>query len=393
MSDGDCKPATPYIPRMDVILPGKTLGILGGGQLGRMFAIAARRLGYRIHCLDPIQYGPTGQIADVEINAAYDDLEAARTFARDVDVVTFEFENVPAETLAAIESVKPVRPSPFVLETTRHRLREKDWLASNGFPVAPYRRIDSLEQLHAGLSEFQSGILKTTEFGYDGKGQWRLNSTNPVPHDLASQITPGRFVLESLVKFDGECSVIVARTLSGETLAYDVFENEHTNGILDITTTPGRVDPDVCVKARRLAEDIATRINLVGVLCIEMFVVSDDVIVNELAPRPHNSGHVTIDAHVTCQFEQQVRAVCGLPLGSVARKAPAVAMANLLGDLWKTGEPDWRAALSSDPRVKLHLYGKSEARPGRKMGHLTATADSPDEARQLVIAARTALTQ
>jgi 5-(carboxyamino)imidazole ribonucleotide synthase len=391
-------PATLRMIRpMEPVLPGKTLGILGGGQLGRMFAIAARRLGYRIHCLDPIQYGPTGQIADVEINAAYDDVDAARAFARDVDVVTFEFENVPAETLAAIESIKPVRPSPFVLETTRHRLREKDWLSSNGFPVAPYKRIDSTDQLRAGLAEFGSGILKTTEFGYDGKGQWRLPNPDAIPAELAAQLKPGRFVLESLVKFDCECSVIVARTQSGETLAYDVFENAHERGILDVTVTPGRIDPDVCAKAKSLAIDIATRIGLIGVLCIEMFVVGNDVIVNELAPRPHNSGHVTIDAFVTCQFEQQVRAVCGLPLGSVERKAPAVAMANLLGDLWTKGdkgaqrEPNWHAALVSDPRVKLHLYGKSEARPGRKMGHLTATASTPDEARHLVVAARSAL--
>lgn len=377
---------------MEPVLPGKTLGILGGGQLGRMFAIAARRLGYRIHCLDPIQYGPTGQIADLEINAAYDDLDAARAFARDVDVVTFEFENVPAETLAAIESIRPVRPSPFVLETTRHRLREKDWLSSNGFPVAPYKRIDTVDQLRSGLAAFGSGILKTTEFGYDGKGQWRLRGADAIPAEIVAQLKPGRFVLESLVKFDFECSVIVARTQSGETLAYDVFENAHEKGILDVTVTPGRLDPALAQRAKQLAIDIATKIDLIGVLCIEMFVVGSDVIVNELAPRPHNSGHVTIDAFVTCQFEQQVRSVCGLPLGSVERKAPAVAMANLLGDLWSNGEPNWHAALASDPRVKLHLYGKSEARRGRKMGHISATGATPDEARQRAVFARRVLT-
>ncbi|MFT3785727.1 MAG: 5-(carboxyamino)imidazole ribonucleotide synthase [Tepidisphaeraceae bacterium] len=347
----------------------------------------------RIHCLDPIRYGPTGQIADHEINAQYDDVGAAQAFAVNVDAVTFEFENVPAETLAAIENIRPVRPSPFVLETTRHRMREKAWLSDNGFPLAPFRRVDSVEQLRAALDELGEGILKTTEFGYDGKGQWKLNTATGVPAELAPQIVPGRFVLEKIVRFEREISVIVARTLSGETRCFDVFENVHTNHILDITTCPGDIDPHLAQSATQLAEQIAAQIGLVGLLCVEMFVAGGQPIVNELAPRPHNSGHLTIDACKTCQFEQQVRAVCGLPLGSTQRLVPAAAMANLLGDLWADGEPNWAAALAVDSRVKLHLYGKTEARAGRKMGHLTATADSNAEAKRLVVEARARLTR
>lgn len=382
-----------------MILPGKVIGILGGGQLGRMFAIAARRMGYQIHCLDPIQYGPTGQIADVEVNAAYDDIEAARRFAQAVDVVTFEFENVPAQTLAAIEAIKPVRPSPFVLETTRHRLREKDFLSKHGFPVAPYRAVRNAEELRNAAKELGTpSILKTAEFGYDGKGQYKLTDLSQV--DAAWQGFGANVgVLEGFVRFDREISVIVARTEGGQTLCYDPFENEHKNHILDITTVIDSSKPtdghpwasvELVKRAKDLAISIANGIDLIGLLCVEMFVVGNDVIVNELAPRPHNSGHVTFDACVTSQFEQQLRAVCGLPLGDVTCTRP-VAMANLLGDLWKDGEPDWAGALR-DPRVKLHLYGKTEAKPGRKMGHLTALAESSSEAKRLVIEARNALT-
>lgn len=381
-----------------MILPGKVIGILGGGQLGRMFAIAARRMGYQIHCLDPIKYGPTGQIADVEVNAAYDDIDAAKQFARDVDVVTFEFENVPSQTLAAIEAIKPVRPSPFVLETTRHRLREKDFLSKNGFPVAPYRAVRSAAELRAAVEQLGTpSILKTAEFGYDGKGQAKLTDASQIEAAWAGLKAPVG-VLEGFVRFDRECSVIVARTAAGQTMCYDAFDNEHKNHILDITTVIDSKNPSashpwaspkLVARAKELAVQIANKIELVGLLCVEMFVVGEDVIVNELAPRPHNSGHVTFDACVTSQFEQQLRAVCSLPLGDVTCLRP-VAMANLLGDLWQGGEPNWNAALS-DPRVKLHLYGKTEAKPGRKMGHLTALADTANEARQIAIAAREAL--
>ena len=380
-----------------MILPGSTIGILGGGQLGRMFAIAARQMGYHIHCLDPVRYGPTGQIADREVNAAYDDVEAARAFAADVDVVTFEFENVPAATLSAIEAIKPVRPSPFVLETTRHRLREKTFLQSNGFPVAPFREIRTLADLQQGIAQLGTPcVLKTAEFGYDGKGQFKITDAGQAEQAFA--VLKGAVgVLEAFVRFDREVSVIVARTARGEVRSYDLFENEHANHILDVTTIRQLSDGHSLEAARLhgraldLACGIARKIELVGLMCVEMFVVNkDEPIVNELAPRPHNSGHLTIDACATSQFEQQLRAVCGLPLGDVTCLRPA-AMANLLGDLWSDGEPNWAAALT-DPRVKLHLYGKSDPKPGRKMGHLTALAVSAAEARELVIAARAALT-
>ncbi len=382
-----------------MILPGKTIGILGGGQLGRMFAIAARRMGYQIHCLDPIRYGPTGQIADVEINAAYDDLLAAERFARDVDVVTFEFENVPAATLAAIEIIRPVRPSPFVLETTRHRLREKDFLSSNGFPIAAYRAVRSAQDLTRAAGDLGTpAILKTAEFGYDGKGQARIASLDQCESAWNSLgVSVG--VLEAFVRFDREVSVIVARSSAGQIACYEPFENAHRNHILDLTTTitagdmPGWASPELLDSATELAGEIAKKIGLVGLLCVELFQVGNDWVVNELAPRPHNSGHVTFDAFATSQFEQQLRAVCDLPLGDTSCLCPA-AMANLLGDEWFDAgvrtEPNWAAALR-DPQVKLHLYGKSDPKPGRKMGHLTALANSSAEAKDRVLAARAAL--
>lgn len=379
------------------ILPGATIGVLGGGQLGRMFAIAARRMGYRVHTLDPTQDCPAGQVADVEVNAAYDDVDAAMSFASRVDLVTFEFENVPAKTLSAIESVRPVRPSPFVLETTRHRLREKDFLAGHQFPVAPYRRVDSIESLEAGLRDFGDGVLKTAEFGYDGKGQWKLAAGN-VPDGAKTQAKSVACVLEKLIPFDREISVIVARSPAGEIRVYDVFENVHTNHILDTTVAVARSDESNPLhrRAKELASKIAATIGLVGVLCVEMFAVGDEILVNELAPRPHNSGHLTFDYAATSQFEQQLRAVCGLSLGDTNLLAPVAAMVNLLGDVWfdSTGnrrEPNWPAALATHASVKLHLYGKTDPKRGRKMGHLTATGDSAEPALERVRAARAAL--
>ena len=372
-----------------IILPGRTVGILGGGQLGRMFAIAARRLGYRVHSFDPTRDGPAGQVADQEVIAAYDDIDAARRFAQGVDVVTFEFENIPAETLAAIAELKPVHPAPEVLHICRHRLREKDFLSRHGFPVAPYRPVQSAAQLHQALHELGfPAILKTADFGYDGKGQTRIDRPDQV--DAAWEHL-GRpiGVLEAFVPFQQEISVICARGIDGAEACFGPAENVHARHILDVTTVPANLPPGLAHAALDLARAIARSLNVVGLLAVEMFVVAGQLVVNELAPRPHNSGHYTIDACVTCQFEQQLRAVCGLPLGNVQQLQPA-AMANLLGDLWKTGEPNWRAALAY-PDVKLHLYGKAEARPGRKMGHLTALAATPQQARDLVVAARNAL--
>jgi 5-(carboxyamino)imidazole ribonucleotide synthase len=282
-----------------------------------------------------------------------------------------------------------VRPSPFVLDTTRHRLREKKFLESGGFPIAPFRAIDSEAALVDAIAALGTPcVLKTAEFGYDGKGQTKITAPDQAAAAWAALNCP-LGVLEGFVRFDKEISVIVARGPRGETRTFDPFENQHTNHILDTTLTPARIGPGLVEQATDLAGRIARQIDLVGLLCVEMFVVGDRVIVNELAPRPHNSGHLTSDACVTSQFEQHLRAVCGLPLGDTALMRPA-AMANLLGDVWQAGEPQWDKALT-DPRVKLHLYGKRSARPGRKMGHLTATAETADEAGEVVRRAREAL--
>jgi 5-(carboxyamino)imidazole ribonucleotide synthase len=376
------------------ILPGQTIGMLGGGQLGRMFAIAARRMGYRVHAMDPTPDCPTGQVADLELNAPYDDLDAARQFALGVDVVTFEFENVPAQTLSTITDLRPVHPSPHVLDTCRHRLHEKSFLSSNGFPCAPYRPVHDPHKLASAVRELggEMGlptILKSADYGYDGKGQVTIDATTDLQSAWKSMGRPVG-VVEAFVDFEKEISVIVARTAGGQISCFVPFENQHRRHILDITTCPADIDPSVATRAMALATGIANKLAVVGVIAVEMFLrAGGELIVNELAPRPHNSGHLTFDACITSQFEQQLRAICNLPLGDPTLIRPA-AMANLLGDIWSEGEPDWAAALSH-PGVKLHLYGKSRPESGRKMGHLTAMADSPAAARSLVLAARDAL--
>jgi 5-(carboxyamino)imidazole ribonucleotide synthase len=373
-----------------LILPGQTIGILGGGQLGRMFTIAARRMGYRVHTLEPAQDSPTGQLADREFNAQYDDVAAAREFAHGVDVVTFEFENVPAPTLAAIAELRPVHPSPTVLDTCRHRLHEKNFLSGHGFACAPYRAVNNATELATAVAELGTPcILKSADFGYDGKGQVRIESGTDLQAAWNSMGRP-LGVLEGFVNFQKELSVIVARTAAGESRCYAPFENVHSHHILDITTSPADVSPKTLKEAIDLATAVADQLQLVGVLAVEMFLQNDGkLLVNELAPRPHNSGHLTFDAAITSQFEQQLRAVCGLPLGDPTLLRPA-AMANLLGDLWFPNTPNWIAALE-DPSVKLHLYGKHAAKPGRKMGHLTAMADTTAAARAIVEKAREAL--
>jgi 5-(carboxyamino)imidazole ribonucleotide synthase len=373
-----------------VILPGAVIGVLGGGQLGRMFAIAARRLGYRVHSFDPTHNGPTGQVADEEVIAAYDDQGAARRFAAGVDVVTFEFENIPAETLSAIAQTRPVHPSPEVLHICRHRLREKEFLVRHGFPVAHYRAVDSALELACAIEVLGTpAILKTADFGYDGKGQVRLDRGAVAEEAWAAMGRPVG-VVEAFVPFVRELSVIAARTGTGQILCFPPAENVHRHHILDVTTVPGDLSPSTAQRAKELASAITEALGVVGLLAVEMFeLAGGEVLVNELAPRPHNSGHFSFDACVTSQFEQQLRAVCGLPLGAVDLLRPA-AMANLLGELWETGEPNWAAALAF-PEVKLHLYGKREPRPRRKMGHLTALADTSEKARDLVLAARLAL--
>ncbi|MCA1630438.1 MAG: 5-(carboxyamino)imidazole ribonucleotide synthase [Acidobacteria bacterium] len=372
------------------VLPGATLGVLGSGQLGRMFAVAARRMGYRVHTFSPERDTPTGQVADAETTAPYEDLDAVREFARSVDAVTFEFENVPAPAVEAVGRDAPVRPSGEVLHTTQHRLREKSFLSKHSFPVTPFRRVASVEDLRAGLDELNyPAVLKTADFGYDGKGQRTIKCADEA--DEAFAALGGREgILEAFVAFERELSVVAARGSDGAVASYGVVENSHARHILDHTVAPAGVSPAVARRAEEIARALLEQLDYVGVLCVELFLTGDDgLFVNELAPRPHNSGHFTIEACAASQFEQQVRALCNLPLGSTEQFRPA-AMANLLGDLWQNGEPDWRSALAV-PNVALHLYGKRAARTGRKMGHLTALAHTTDEALRTVLAARASL--
>ena len=374
------------------ILPGAVIGVLGSGQLGRMFAIAARRMGYRVHTFSPEFDTPTGQVADVEIIGAYEDLDAVRKFSAAVSVVTFEFENVPSATAEAAGAHAPVRPAGAILHTTQHRLREKTFLSSNGFPLTPFRRVASLVDLEEALKALgYPAILKTADFGYDGKGQVLIASAADAAPALA-EMKGAEAVLEAFVDFDCELSVVAARGMDGSVAHYGAIENAHSKRILDVSVAPAMLPPEVAREAVEIARGVLEALRVVGVLCVEFFLTRrGKLVINELAPRPHNSGHLTFDACVTSQFEQQLRAVCGLPLGCADYMSDA-AMANLLGDLWKDGEPNWAAACGF-PAAKLHLYGKLAPRPGRKMGHITALAASPAAARQIAIAARKSLVE
>jgi 5-(carboxyamino)imidazole ribonucleotide synthase len=356
---------------MSPILPGTTVGVLGSGQLGRMFAIAARRMGYRVHTFSPETDTPTGQVADVEVTAPYRDLDRVREFARNVSVVTFEFENVPAETAAAAEEFAPVRPAGSVLHVTQNRLREKAFLTSVGLPVAPYSAVHNLEELRDAVRTHGCPfMLKTAGFGYDGKGQVMVRRVEDA-EAAWDAVARCPAVLECFVDYEMEMSVIGARTVDGEFSHFGVVQNDHRRQILDVSHAPAAVSDQVRRDAVEITRVVLEKLGVVGVLCVEFFLARDGrLLINELAPRPHNSGHFTFDACVTSQFEQQLRTVCALPLGSPEQLCNA-AMANLLGDLWQAGEPNWSAALGL-PGVKLHLYGKLEPRPGRKMGHLTA---------------------
>jgi 5-(carboxyamino)imidazole ribonucleotide synthase len=373
-----------------IIQPGATLGVLGSGQLGRMFAIAARRMGYRVHTLSPGVDTPTGQVADAEVEADYDDLDAIRAFARGVDVITFEFENVSTAAADAAAEIVPVRPSGHALHVTQQRAREKSFLALKGFPVTPHAAVESLDELTAAVERIGlPAILKTASFGYDGKGQHRLTSPLDV-EPVWALVGHQPAILEKVVDFSLEFSVVAARGLDGGFAHYGAIENAHRHHILDVSVAPARMPEAAVTEAVAVTRAIMDELEYVGVLCVEFFLTADGrILVNEIAPRPHNSGHLTFDACITSQFEQQVRAICGLPLGATTLLRPA-AMANLLGDVWAKGEPKWDAALAV-PDVKLHLYGKSDPRPGRKMGHLTAMADTTAQAIQHVLAARDVL--
>lgn len=346
--------------------PGSVIGILGGGQLGRMTAMAAARLGYKCHIFTPERDSPASHVAAVTTVAAYDDAAALDVFARAVDVVTLEFENIPVDAARRIGGITPLHPGPDVLEIAQDRVLEKEFLNRIGVGTAPWAAVADLASLERAVEEIgRPAVLKSARLGYDGKGQAAVG-TGAVLADVLAAVGADRCVLEGFIDFACEISVIVARGLDGAVVAWPAVENLHVNHILDTTIAPARVSGKVADRAEGTARHIATEIGLTGVLAVEMFVTRDDgVLVNEIAPRPHNSGHWTIDACATSQFEQLVRAVCGLPLGSTGRHSDAV-MKNLIGD-----EADAWADILAEPGARLHLYGKAETRPGRKMGHVT----------------------
>ncbi len=370
-----------------VIGPGKTIGIFGSGQLGRMLALAAKRFAYRVLVFSPAANSPTGGVADIEICADYNDLEAVKNFAKQVDVITLEFENIPASAVEVAAKYAPVRPGLEPLYIAQNRLREKTFLSENGFPVAPFFALRLREDLTESLAQLgDSAILKTAGFGYDGKGQAKIANLAE-GQEAWARLGFQEAILEGFVDFERELSVVAARGLDGSFAHYGVIENDHRKHILDLSLAPSQLPGHVVAEAVEICRGIVERLDFVGVLCVEFFLTKNQrLLVNEIAPRPHNSGHLTIEACLSSQFEQQLRAVCALPLGSSEFLRPA-AMVNLLGDLWQAKEPDWAKACAM-PGVNLHLYGKSEARPGRKMGHITAVAATPHEAKEKALTAR-----
>lgn len=355
------------------ILPGATLGMLGGGQLGRMFTVAAQTMGYKVVVLDPDTNSPAGIIADQHICAAYDDENALSEMAELCAAVTTEFENIPAQTLAFLEQKTTVRPSSKALAQTQNRNVEKQFIASLGIATAPFLPIRSRDDIAQadGTIGFPA-ILKVATFGYDGKGQVPCDSLDDV-YAAFDSLGEKECVLEQRIKLDREVSVVLARSETGGITNFPVAENVHINGILHSTTVPASVSSEQSEKALQMANEIAQGLGYIGTMAVEFFVSTDgDIIANEIAPRPHNSGHYTLDACRTSQFEQQVRMLCGLPSGDCDLVSPVV-MINILGDVWGNTQPNWDSLLA-EPNVKLHLYGKQEARVGRKMGHFNVLA-------------------
>ncbi len=360
-----------------MIRPGATIGILGGGQLGRMTGQAARSLGYGFVVFEPQSHCPAGQIADLEINAPYSDKSSLELLSESSDVITYEFENVPSSATEQLATRSILHPRPDILRTCQNREREKQFLRAHGIPCAPFAIVDSAADLAEALRCIGApAVLKTAAFGYDGKGQLKIADASEDPAAIWKRFGETRAVLEGWMDFSMEISVIVAANEQGEVATFPVAENIHTNHILDFSIVPARISPELQQKAVDLAKTIAAKLGLVGLLGVELFVLKNgEIAVNELAPRPHNSGHYTLDACATSQFEQFVRAVCGLPLGSTELLRP-VTMVNILGDAWQHGPPDF-AALLRHPGAKLHLYGKTDPRPGRKMGHFTVPGETP----------------
>ena len=371
------------------IVPPATIGMLGGGQLGRYALVAAKLMGYRTLVLDPDPNAPAGAVADVHLVAPYDDTEALDRMASECDVVTTEFENPPAAGLARLEQSTRVAPSASAVRIAQDRIAEKQFFRTAGFPVGSFAIVDEAHPIGTvGEQLLTDGpaVVKTARLGYDGKGQVRIDRLDDV-EDAWNDVGNVACVVETLLDLDTEVSVLVGRSATGETVTWPVTENTHAAGILDVSIVPATIDADLTSAAERLAVEIAERLDYVGVLAVELFVVRNaigelELLVNEIAPRPHNSGHWTLDASVTSQYEQQIRAICGVGLGGTSMTSPAVAMVNLLGDLWSNGEPDW-ATIFSHPAAKLHLYGKTEPRPGRKMGHLTLIGEPGESARDV----------
>jgi len=358
------------------LLPGATLGVLGGGQLGRMFCMAARNMGYRTVVLDPDENSPAAVVADVHLQADYTDAESLGKMAGICDAITTEFENVPAESLKFLATHKPVHPCAEAVAIARHRIQEKDYASDSGLNPAPYALISSVDDFDAAISiTGLPAIIKTTTLGYDGKGQQVIKDKAQLEAAF-NELGQVECVLERKMDLALEISVLLARNPAGEVACYPPAENEHINGVLHKSIVPARVEESIAEKARQQAIGLANKIDYVGVLAVEFFITTDDqLIFNEMAPRPHNSGHYTMDAAVVSQFEQQVRAMCALPPGDASLTSPVV-MLNLLGDLWPV---NWQTCLN-DPALKLHLYGKQEARAGRKMGHFNLLSTDIDKA-------------
>lgn len=361
------------------LLPGSTIGMLGGGQLGRMFTVAARTLGYRVIVLEPDPHSPAAQLADEHIVAAYDDETALTLFGNACDVVTTEFENIPARTLEFLTQYCPVRPSAQAVKMAQDRIEEKEFVRACGLLPVPFAAIRQPADITAARDVLSfPAILKTARLGYDGKGQVTVQSAAEAEAAFA-QLGGVDCVLEQRVELEREISVILARSSSGEVRCFPVAENEHRNGILHQTMVPARIDAALAQSAQAAATRMADKLEFIGVMAVEFFVTrKGELLVNEMAPRTHNSGHYTLDACVTSQFEQQVRMVCELPFGDTRLLSPVV-MVNLLGDVWHDAQPDWLSLLQS-ANTKLHLYGKREARAGRKMGHYCTLAASLDAA-------------
>lgn len=384
--------------------PGSVLGVFGGGQLGRMFAQAAARLGYRVHVFAPDADPPAAHVAWRHTQAAYDDLDAVRTFAQSVAAVTFEFENVPVATLAEAARFTHASPQPHVLEIAQQRAREKTFLKDNNLPVTPFALVRSIGDLESTVVQLGTPlVLKSIRGGYDGKGQQTITDATRTAAAWESLIEAGAVplepsaepvaVAEAWVNFSDELSVIVARSAQGDMVTYGPMRNVHSRHILDYSVFPSGLDERVEHEAQAVAVAVVEALDLVGVCCVELFLTrGGDVLINEIAPRPHNSGHLTIEAHETSQFEQQVRTMCGLPLGGTQPIVPAAAMVNLLGDLWVDcgGVPDWAGVLARQD-VALHLYGKPDAQRRRKMGHITARGSHADDALARASSARSML--